>query len=158
MMQVLTAGYRMVKMDNSHKTEFMVMVNVIMDLMNRPPLPKEAIIVWWHSLKDFDINVVRAAFNKWADTESKAPTPAQIKEMCKPDQEVFKALPKPRNREHQAILADNVRQFIKNNLNRKERDWVKHHEDIIRNPHSEQKAVDDAKRALINLGKPWKGG
>jgi hypothetical protein len=147
----------MVKMDNSHKTEFMVMVNVIMDLMNRPPLPKEAIIVWWHSLKDFDINVVRSAFNKWSETESKAPTPAQIKELCKPQQEVYKALPRPRNKEQQAMLAENVRQFIKNKLNPKPRDWVKHWEGVITTPNQTQQNIDSAKRALINLGKPWKG-
>lgn len=145
-------------MDDSHKKEFWMMINVMMELMNKPQLSKEAVIVWWHALREFDMQRVRAAFDKWADTETKPPTPAQIKELCKPEVEVFRALPNLRNRQHQAVLASNVAKFIRENLKPVERDWVKHWESILSNPEKhEMHNIESAKRALVNLGKPWKG-
>lgn len=145
-------------MDNSHKKDFWMMINVMMELMNKPPLSKEAVIVWWHALKDYDFQVVRSAMDTWVDSESKAPTPSQIKDLCKPAIEVYKALPHKKSREHQSMMASNVSKFIRENLKPKERDWIKHWESILMEPEKHQPHnVESAKRALVNLGRPWKG-
>lgn len=145
-------------MDNSHKKDFWMMINVMMELMNKPPLSKEAVIVWWHALKDYDFDVVRSAMDKWVDNETKAPAPAQIKELCKPEPQIYQALPHKKSHQHQAVMASNVAKFIRENLKPKERDWVAHWEGILMEPDKHQPHnVESAYRALKNLGRPWKG-
>lgn len=134
------------------------MINTVMELMNRPPLSKEAIIIWWNVLNKFDINIVREALNHWVDTNDTVPKPAQIKELCKPAPEFNKALPHKKSHKHQAVMASNVAKFVRENIKKHDRDWVKHWENILMNPESHQvHNVESAKRALINLGRPWKG-
>ena len=86
-------------MDDRYKKEFWAILNVTMELTNRPPLSKEAVITWWGYLNKYDIETVRGALDKWCDTEKKPPTPSEIKELCKPKSEYHKALPAPRNEE-----------------------------------------------------------
>lgn len=83
-------------MENYQRGEFTAMLNVMMDTLNKQEMSREVIIVWWHALKQFDIQIVKAAINKWVNTEAKVPTPAQIKEMCKPMVPVYKSLPRPK--------------------------------------------------------------
>lgn len=145
-------------MDDSNKKEFWMMINTLMELMNRPPLSKEAIIVWWNVLHKYSINDVREALNYWVDNNDTVPKPSQIKDLCKPEPEVYKALPHKKSHEHQSMMASNVSKFIRENLKPKERDWVKHWESILMEPEKHQQHnVESAKRALVNLGRPWKG-
>lgn len=98
-------------MNDSHKTEFWAMLNVLMELMNKPPISKEAVIVWWHKLKEYDIQTVRNAFDRWADTQDKPPTPSQIKELCKPKDDFLK-LPKKPDKEAQQAGRKKLQDFI----------------------------------------------
>jgi hypothetical protein len=145
-------------MEDSYKREFWMMINVMMELMGKPRLSREAIVVWWNILSKYEFHVVHAAIDKWVDTETRPPTPAQIKEMCKPEIEVFKSLPNKKSREGQAQMAKNVADFIRERVKPHERDWVRHWESILENPDKhEMHNIESAKRALVNLGKPWKG-
>ena len=58
------------------------MVNVCMELTNKPPISKEAIITWWSILNKFDYFEVEKSFDTWINENSKAPTPNDIKNLC----------------------------------------------------------------------------
>lgn len=135
------------------------MIDMTMELMNRPPLAKEAIYGWWNVLNSFEIEQVRSALDKWVDTETKPPTPAQIKELCKPEKPVYTALARPASRrEKQSEMAANVMKFVKDNIRKKDIDWIAHWENILSNQSQyKQVTIEAAHRALKNLGKPWKG-
>jgi hypothetical protein len=83
-------------MQDCDRAEFWSMINILMELQNRPPLSKESIVVWYNVLEQYDLNVVRKALDTWIDTETKPPTPAQIKELCKPKPDYMTKLAKPK--------------------------------------------------------------
>lgn len=103
-------------MVDTDKKEFWALLNITMELMNRPPLSKEAVITWWGHLQSYDLATVRAALDKWCDTESKSPTPSQIKDLCKPKDEFHKALPAPRNEEVSREGRARINELVVNTL------------------------------------------
>lgn len=90
-------------MVETDKHVFWPMLNLTMELCNRPPLSKEAIISYWHVLKDFELEHVKTALDEWVDGNSKSPTPNDLKEICKSKQKskvgFSHALPKPKSNE-----------------------------------------------------------
>ena len=90
-------------MDDSHKKQFWLMLNVTMELTNKPPLTKEAIITWWHLLAQYDYDVVEKAINRWVDNSSKPPTPHDIKELCAHKVTIFAKIPSPLAKESNKI-------------------------------------------------------
>jgi hypothetical protein len=90
-------------MDNSHKKQFWLMLNVTMELTNHPPLTKEAIVTWWHLLSKYEYQDVENAIDKWCKTMSKTPMPNDILNLCKPQVTIHARLPSP------LAIADNKR-------------------------------------------------
>lgn len=99
------------------KKQFWLMINVTMELTNKLPLTKEAIIVWWALLKKYDFKIVEQAINKWVDNSSKPPTPHDIVGLCKHKNEIYKSLPAPINKEankaHSTELIKIVKEGVK---------------------------------------------
>lgn len=129
------------------------MINITMELCNRPALSKEAIVGYWHSLSKYELDVVRTALDTWVDSSSKAPTPHDLKELCKPKDEVYKALPRPNSREANKAHAEKVIKLMESSTKKASRNWVKYWTDILENPKQHKEiTLRGAKQALINLG------
>jgi hypothetical protein len=86
-------------MDDSNKKEFWSVMNVTMELCNRPPLSKEAVVVFWNILKKYEISTVRDALDSWVDSSSKAPTPHDILNLCKPVTPIYSAIERKHDKE-----------------------------------------------------------
>lgn len=99
-------------MIDADKKPFWAMMNITMELTNHYPLTKEAIISWWHKLKDYDLVTIQNALNAWTDVSAKPPTPFDIKNLCKPRAEIYTALPAPNNQAINHQYAENVVKFI----------------------------------------------
>lgn len=82
-------------MNDANKKDFWIMLNVAMELTNHPPLSKEAVIIWYNQLKQFEFNDVSNALDQWLKVSSKPPTPKDIIEACKPKPTIFARLPSP---------------------------------------------------------------
>jgi hypothetical protein len=74
-------------MVNTEKQSFWNMMNVCCELYKRPVLSKEAVSIWWSKLEKFEFHVVSKAFDKWSDDSSHMPTPHDIIELCKTQQD-----------------------------------------------------------------------
>jgi acyl-CoA thioesterase len=120
-------------MDDANKKPFWLMINITMELTNHPPLTKEAIVAWWHKLKQYDFDVVQKAVDEWLDASNKTPTPHDIKSLCKPKKEIYTALPAPLNRIENMEYSKEVVQFIAEQPKKKsdKRAWINR---ILENP------------------------
>lgn len=135
-------------MDDRNKKEFWAIINVTMELTNRPPLSKEAVITWWNILNKYDIETVRGALDKWCDTEKKPPTPSDIKELCKPKAEVYASLPRPLSKHANQEYAKEVVDFVASQP-RKKRDYKAWARKILDTPKNYPDiAIRFAKEAL----------
>jgi len=124
-------------MVETDKKQFWPMLNLTMELCNRPPLSKEAIIGYWQVLKDFEMAEVRAALDEWVDANSKSPTPYDLKEICKAKQKSKTgfnvALPKPKNDEISQAGVEKINKLVAEKMKPKEdhKAWAKR---ILENP------------------------
>jgi hypothetical protein len=114
-------------MNDRQKSEFVVSLNVTMELCNHYPLSAEAIMGYWSALRGFDLDVVRGAMNEWVDGNDKAPTINQLKSLCKPKEPVYQALPRPvdhaSNQAHAKEVKAKIDSFGK--LKGDGRDWAR---------------------------------
>ena len=132
------------------------MINITMELCNKPPLSKEAIIVYWQILNKYEFSTVRAALDKWVDSSSKAPTPHDLKDLCKPVTPIYNAIAKKVDKAANKQYADNVVKFVQQHNNGASRDWIKYWEDILREPKGHKEiTLKSARDALKQLGKAW---
>lgn len=103
------------------------MVNIAMELTNHPPLSKEAIIVWYNSLKSYDFNVVSDAIDNWLKSSNRPPTPKDIIDACKPKPTIFARLPSPlaiaENHRHAVEVKKAVEDMTKGRRDMKE--WAR---------------------------------
>lgn len=120
-------------MDDSHKKQFWLMINVAMELTNHPPLTKEAIITWWHKLAKFDYKVVENALDKWVDESGKPPTPNDILNLCKPITPIYTAIERKVDRDTNKQHAKEVINFVNEKL-KPQRDMKAWARKIIANP------------------------
>ena len=135
-------------MDDSNKKQFWGMLNITMELTNKPPLTKETILAWWNLLSKYDYDVVEKAINQWIDTSSKPPTPHDIKELCTHKVTIFAKIPSPLAKEDNKRHADNVVKFVAERLESKTEyhAWAYR---IMANPKSfPEKSVEEAKKLL----------
>ena len=140
-------------MVDADKKEFWAMINITMELCNKPPLSKEAIIVYWQSLSKYELSTVRTALDTWVDNSSKAPTPHDLKELCKPVTPIYSAIARKSDRQANKAQADKVIRMIEEVTKKPSRDWVKYWTDILDNPKQHKEiTLRGAKQALINLG------
>lgn len=117
-------------MNDLNKKDFWVMLNVTMELTNHPPLSKEAVIIWYNQLKQFEFSDVSNAIDSWLKVSSKPPTPKDIIDACKPKQQDFKALPRPKMSEEKVNqIHEKLSQFT--SPKRDMKSWAKK---IIDNP------------------------
>lgn len=109
------------------------MINAVFTIYSKPLPEKEMLRIWWHKLERFDFSVVGRAFDKWTDTPNKLPQPADIVSLCKPHEEVYKALPAPVNKLSNKTHSDEVIKYIADRLTTKTdyRAWAKK---IVANP------------------------
>jgi hypothetical protein len=135
-------------MDDSHKKRFWLMINVTMELTNKPPLTKEAIITWWHMLNKYDYEVVEKAVNQWVDCSNKPPTPKDIVSLCRPKDPIYHALPPPVSVEDNKAHADKLALFIHERLKPKTdyHAWAKR---ILRNPQNFPESSVEAARKVL---------
>jgi hypothetical protein len=89
-------------------------------------------LVWWNILEKYELSVVRAALDTWVDSETKPPSPAQIKEICKPKEQFHKALPRPTISEEQ--LKQNLEKISDMVKPKDKTDYKKWARDILENP------------------------
>ena len=135
-------------MDDSNKKQFWGMLNVTMELTNKPPLTKETILAWWTMLSNYEFEVVKKALNQWVDNSSKPPTPHDIKELCSHKVTIFAKIPSPLAIQDNKRHADNVVKFVADRLVSKTdyKAWAKR---ILSNPNQfPDKSVQYAKEAL----------
>jgi hypothetical protein len=100
------------QMDNSHKKQFWLMLNVAMELTNHPPLTKEAIVTWWHLLAKYEYNEVETAIDKWVKDMGKPPTPSDILKLCQHKVTIHARLPSPLSQESNQAHAKEVVQYV----------------------------------------------
>jgi len=122
-------------MNDANKKQFWGMLNVAMELTNKPPLTKEAILTWWNLLSKYEYSVVENAVSKWVDSSSKPPTPHDILGLCRPKDPIYQALPSPVSHEDNKAHADKLALFIHERIKPKTdyHAWAKR---ILRNPHN----------------------
>ena len=120
-------------MNDADKVAFKEMLIAVFSIYNKPQPEKEMLRIWWHKLERFDFNTVGRAFDKWTDIPNKLPQPADIVTLCRPHDEVYKALPAPVNKIANKTHADEIVKFIENvgNVTKDTRDWA---HKIIANP------------------------
>ena len=120
-------------MNDADKIAFKEMLIAVFSIYNKPQPEKEMLRIWWHKLERFDFNTVGRAFDKWTDIPNKLPQPADIVSLCRPHDEVYKALPAPVNKIANKTHADEIVKFIENvgNVTKDTRDWA---HKIIANP------------------------
>lgn len=120
-------------MNDADKIAFKEMLIAVFSIYNKPQPEKEMLRIWWHKLERFDFNTVGRAFDKWTDIPNKLPQPADIVTLCRPHDEVYKALPAPVNKIANKTHADEIVKFIENvgNVTKDTRDWA---HKIIANP------------------------
>ena len=120
-------------MIESDKKAFKDMINAVFTIYSKPLPEKEMLRIWWHKLERFDFSVVGRAFDKWTDTPNKLPQPADIVSLCKPHEEVYKALTEPVNKLSNKTHSDEVIKYIADRLTTKTdyRAWAKK---IVANP------------------------
>ena len=119
-------------MIDTDKKQFWSMINITMELCNKPPLSKEAILVWWNILEKYELQVVRDALDAWIDSETKPPSPSQIKDLCKPKEQFHKALPRPTISDEQ--LKKNLEKISDMVKPKDKTDYKKWARDILANP------------------------
>ena len=120
-------------MIDTDKVAFKEMLIAVFSIYSKPQPEKEMLRIWWHKLERFDFNTVGRAFDKWTDIPNKLPQPADIVFLCRPHDEVYKALPAPVNKIANKTHADEIVKFIENvgNVTKDTRDWA---HKIIANP------------------------
>ena len=139
-------------MNDADKVAFKEMLIAVFSIYNKPQPEKEMLRIWWHKLERFDFNTVGRAFDKWTDIPNKLPQPADIVSLCRPHDEVYKALPAPVNKLANKTHADNVVKFVADRLVSKTdyKAWAKR---ILSNPNQfPDKSVQYAKEALNVVG------
>ena len=139
-------------MNDADKVAFKDMLIAVFSIYNKPQPEKEMLRIWWHKLERFDFNTVGRAFDKWTDIPNKLPQPADIVSLCRPHDEVYKALPAPVNKLANKTHADNVVKFVADRLVSKTdyKAWAKR---ILSNPNQfPDKSVQYAKEALNVVG------
>lgn len=109
------------------------MINITMELCNRPPLSKEAIVGYWNILKNYDLDVVRKALDSWVDSSSKAPTPHDLKDLCKPVTPIYNAIARKVDAAENKKRVKEITDYVAENLKPKRdmKDWARK---IIANP------------------------
>ena len=120
-------------MQGNKKTEFWAILNLTMELCNRPPLSQEAVIAYWNVLNGFEFETVRSALDAWVESSSKAPTPKEIKELCAPKAEFHLALQAPRSEEIDRVGLAKINKVVSETLKPKvdHKSWAKR---IMANP------------------------
>jgi len=102
---------------DSDKLAFKEMLIAVYTIYSKPVPTKEILRLWWHKLEKFEFNVVGRAFDRWTDTPNKLPQPGEIKDMCKPREDVYKALSAPidyeSNKNHSTELIKIVKEGVK---------------------------------------------
>jgi hypothetical protein len=135
-------------MNDSHKKQFWGMLNVAMELTNKPPLTKEAILTWWNLLSKYDFEVVQKSVGQWVDNSSKPPTPHDILGLCRPKEPIYQALPPPVSHEDNKAHADKLALFIHERLKPKTdyHAWAKR---ILKNPQNFPETSVEAARKVL---------
>lgn len=124
------------------------MLNVAMELTNKPPLTKEAILTWWNLLCKYDYSVVEKAVSQWVDSSSKPPTPHDIAGLCRPKEPIYQALPAPVSYSENKAQADKLALFIHEKIKPKTdyHAWARR---ILKNPQNfPESSVQAAKEVL----------
>jgi hypothetical protein len=137
-------------MNDSNKKQFWGMLNVAMELTNKPPLTKEAILTWWNLLCKYDYSVVEKAVSQWVDSSSKPPTPHDIAGLCRPKEPIYQALPAPVSYAENKAQADKLALFIHERIKPKTnyRAWVTR---ILDNPQNfPESSVQAAREVSIS--------
>lgn len=124
------------------------MVNIAMELTNHPPLSKEAIIVWYNSLKSYEFSIVSDAIDNWLKSSNRPPTPKDIIDACKPKPTILARIPSPlaiaENHRHAVEVKKAVDEMTKPKRDMKE--WARK---ILASPKSYQDiSIKFAKEAL----------
>lgn len=99
-------------MNDANKKQFWGMLNVAMELTNKPPLTKEAILTWWNLLAKYEYATVENAVSQWVDSSSRPPTPHDIVGLCRPKEAICHALPSKINYADNKVNMDKLNQFV----------------------------------------------
>ena len=135
-------------MKDADKVAFKEMLIAVFSIYNKSQPEKEILRIWWHKLERFDFNVVGRAFDKWTDIPNKLPQPADIVSLCRPQEEVYKALAAPISYEDNKINVDKLNKFIADKLKPKTdyHSWAKR---ILKTPQNFPESSVVAARQLL---------
>lgn len=103
-------------MIDSDKLAFKEMLIAVYTIYSKPVPTKEILRLWWHKLEKFEFNVVGRAFDRWTDTPNKLPQPGEIKDLCKPREDVYKYLPAPINIEANKVHSNELIKIVKEGI------------------------------------------
>lgn len=99
-------------MVEADKKQFWATLNLTMELCQAFPLTKEAVIVWYDKLKQYEMQTISSALDGWVDTQKKAPTPSDILALCKPKPDFYKAIGRVRDEEVDQEGLEKIGKFI----------------------------------------------
>jgi hypothetical protein len=120
-------------MNDLDKRNFWDLLNITMEMTNKPALSKDAVLVWYNLLSKFEFPVIANAIDTWLKSSSKPPTPHDIIPLCKPNPTIFARLPSPLAQADNKRHVDELVEFVSQNVISKTnyRAWAKK---IIANP------------------------
>lgn len=120
-------------MNDLDKSKFWDLMNITMELTNKPPLSKESVTAWYSLLSKFEFNVIANAVDVWLKSNSKPPTPHDIIPLCNHKVTIFAKLPSPIAKADNKRHADELLEYVAEKLKPQTdyRAWAKK---IIANP------------------------
>lgn len=115
------------------KRNFWDLMNITMELCNKPALSKESVTAWFGLLSQFEFNVIATAIDTWLKSSSKPPTPHDIIPLCQHKVTIFARLPSPIAKADNKRHADELVEYVAENFKSQTdyRAWIK---PILANP------------------------
>jgi hypothetical protein len=103
-------------MTDKDKSNFMKLINSIMEMYSQPEVELSLMRVWFAKLQEFDFQTVCKAFDVYTSKNTSAPTPIDIIKLC-PRPTKFSAIAAPRMAlEDSKKHADQVMQIVSKTL------------------------------------------
>jgi hypothetical protein len=97
---------------DDQKQQFRQMMNFVFENYRQPKPSVEMLRYWWGKLEGKDLDTVSKAMDSWLESKDKAPTIADILDLCRHKVTIFPKLPSPLNVEENRHHAEEVKRKI----------------------------------------------
>ena len=120
-------------MTDDQKMQFRQMMNFVFENCRQPKPSVDILRYWWGKLAGKEIETVTKAFDTWMESKDRAPTIADILDLCRHKVTILPRLPSPLNIEENRHHADEVKRQIDEfgKPKRDMKDWARR---ILANP------------------------